>query len=1023
MTLTNQAFVGRDAEMAALRRMLDATADGQGCAAVVSGEAGMGKTMLVARFAGEAARSGAMVFRGGAAASRLEPFDAIAAALAGALPEGTFGAVESVQFSQVLAFDVTGALLAKSSASAGGEIPGNFAPTLSAVQDFVRDSLGGRRGGESASLGRLEWGKFKILIEGGNNVQLAAAFSGGEHPSMRSMLREASARIERSFRAVVDAGGEGCDLAQMVNELDALSNAKFTVRRDLAGVRLEGERVRMADAVLNALASIADKRPVVAVVEDLHWADESSAFVFGYLARNAADVKLMLVGTWRPSEGGAFLSELAALRNVGTAIEIDLSKLDRKGVEGILAARFPMNDFPTAFAEGLHAKCEGNPFFVSELLNQIAADGHISESGGVHSLSEGTLTIPDTLESVVMGRLEALGHGAMAMAEYVSCEGKAFVKELALSNPSIADPVPALADLCSRGILVRSDAGFAFSHALFQEIIYKGLAKRWRPAHHKSLGEYYERTCGSDLGAAAYELARHFSETSEHGKAYNYCRAAGERAESSYAVEQAIYFNLKALEMMPLAHIDAASRADGESSIRERLGDSYTLAGEWESGLSSYARAMELEGEPLRIADLRRKIAGLFERQGEYDKSRAECDEGLIALGGTNSVEKARLVLSRGWTWLRTGEYAKATDDFAAGLAVASTIGDSGEIAYAHHSIGTVLLYRENYPDSLGHLGKALEMRERQGDIKGASRTLNNLGMVYSELGHFDRALESYERSLDMMRKTGDKNNQGNLAVNMGMTYSDIGDLDKALKCTLEGYSVAKRVGDKSGCGTALNNLGNIYFDLGQTDKSMENYLLALSLRKEIGDQYGTAMTILNMADQHLQDGDLHKARECFGESTRLFGEIGEKRGLSHAHTGLVDLSLAEGDAVSAEGHARKALAISVEIGARFEEAMSHHSLGHVFRLRKETARASEEYEKAAELFRAVKGIKDLAKVLYHHGLALLEGGEMERGAALISEARRRFEKMGMRAWLAKSSAQSGDDVSTAKAGETEVKK
>ena len=81
MTLTNQAFVGRDAEMAALRRMLDATADGQGCAAVVSGEAGMGKTMLVARFAGEAARSGAMVFRGGAAASRLEPFDASACAL------------------------------------------------------------------------------------------------------------------------------------------------------------------------------------------------------------------------------------------------------------------------------------------------------------------------------------------------------------------------------------------------------------------------------------------------------------------------------------------------------------------------------------------------------------------------------------------------------------------------------------------------------------------------------------------------------------------------------------------------------------------------------------------------------------------------------------------------------------------------------------------------------------------------------------------------------------------------------
>lgn len=1004
-------MVGRDAELAALANHLERASDGRGGAVVVSGEAGLGKTTLVEAFKEKAIASKAIVLSGGASADRLDPFHAVSKALAGALSAPLFETLEQKAFSSVLAFDAAGSLLAKSSTvEKGNRGPEAFAAMLAAVQGFVRDSFGADQRGGPKGLGRLECGDSKILVEGSENLSLAAVFAGGEHPDMRARLGEAAKRLGGPFGTMLASGAkEAGALAPLQKELDALSKASFTVRKDLSSVRLEGERVRIADRVLNELAAISSERTVAVVLEDMHWADESSLFVFGYLARNMPGRRILVLATARPGEGAAFEKALGRLREEKAVSEIRLGRVTGQDIRDIVDAQLRGNDFPQGFVEGLAAKCEGNPFFVTELLRQMVASGKVVADGPGFRLAGEGYDIPDSLEAVVQGRLESLTHGAMALAEYASCIGREFGAAVALSGQAMADAGNALAELQSRGIVVAGEATMAFSHALFQEIVYKGLAPRWRSAHHRSIGEYYERAHQGRLSDVAYELARHFSETGENEKAYAYCRSAGEKAAASYAAEQAIFFNSRALARLPLAKAEGPDRTMAEIDILDKLGEAYTLVGEYGKGLDSYSKALALVTGARERADLHRKIANVYERQSEYDRSRAECDAGLELLGETDCSERARLLLARGWTWLRTGEYGKAGEDFAAGLGVSLSVGDEREVSYAHHSIGTVALYLEKYPEAVEHLGAALEMRERLGDENGASKTLNNLGMVYSELGDFDKALGAYERSLALMKKIGDKNNLGSLAINMGMTLSDLGEVERALSYTLEGCEAAKRVGDKYGMGTALNNIGNFYFDLGVPNKALEYYRQALALRTEVGDQYGQAMTLLNIGDECLDTGDSEKALEHYERSIGIFSEIGEKRGLAHVYTSLVELYLKLGKAGTAEEYGRKALAICLEIGARFEEAMSRHMLALVLGGRKDYGAAEEEFGESVAIYEEVKGNKDLAKVYYDYGRMLAAKGDNAGARDLLERARPMFERMGMKAWVAKCDSVSGD--------------
>jgi len=527
-------LIGRDGELDSLKRSLEQAGEGKGSFQLLSGEPGIGKTRLLDEFLEHARSQGLNILCGTAAADRLHPFLIFSRALEGVVDRPLFQEEVETSFSQVLAVDTNGLLIAKASSMKEEMDADIFAAMFSAVQSFVADSF--EQAGEARSgLGRLEYGNLSILIEYGRNMFLTAVFEGREHEQMKTTLKGTLRQIEDEHHKMLETWGGDVDKAAPVQlMLEELAAKSFTVKRDPESVDIENERTRIANTVLEELRSLTKKGPLLLVLEDLHWADESSLFVLGYLARNLAPERILVVGTSRPGESVPFENALETMDDEAVVEIIELKALGPGSVNDIIEAVYSPNDFPAEFKDGLVERCQGNPFFVLEILRQMQYDDNIGVMDGVHHLLTRDYALPDSLEGVVYRRLDALEPDAMALSEFASCIGREFECQAILSLDSIPDPDGAFESAQEHKLLIRNNGSGEFLHAIYQTVIYQDLGDRWKTTYHRSLGRYYENVCGDDTDSVIYELARHYSRSNEKAKGYGYSRRAGIKAEGTY---------------------------------------------------------------------------------------------------------------------------------------------------------------------------------------------------------------------------------------------------------------------------------------------------------------------------------------------------------------------------------------------------------------------------------------------------------------------------------------------------------
>jgi tetratricopeptide (TPR) repeat protein len=981
--MPERAFVGRVAEVGRLGDSLSRAASGHGSAVVISGEPGIGKSTLVAEAVVRAKAMGFNVSSGAASKDSMRPFLVFSGALSTLTEEQLFEPDERAGFSSVFALDAsTGQVVAKAAKVGREGISAEiFSGMLSAVQSFIGDSF---KEGEG-SLGRLEQGDSKILIERACGLSIAAIIEGTDSPEMRAAVKGAADEILREPDSIQAA-------------LDTLAGKRFTVRKSLEGMKLESERLRIANRILDVLQASAVRKPLFVVLEDIQWADESSLFALRYVARNIAGSKILLLATARPSEGAGCEKTVAAMKEDGSVKEIALTGLDLAGVRGMVDSALPGNDLPAAFHERLHSDCAGNPFFISELLRQMLADGAIALDGGKYRMARDDYTMPSSVGQVVSRRLESLDEDAMALAEYASCVGREFPTSVALSAPSLEYPAASLEKLAAAGIVTVEGEASEFSHALFQAAVYDSLAPRWRSAHHRSIGEHYEAAHASRIDDVLYELARHFTKANEPAKAVAYSVRAAARAESSLAVEQAIAFYEGAIAMA----LGRASLTGSLAGVRERLGDLYALAGKHPEAIAAYESEFASTCEARFRARLKRKTAEVHIKVGEFPKAEADCKAGVEALAGEHCGEEARIICVLGGMCDKTGDYDRGIALLKEGMALAEKLGDRVELAHALHGLGGLYLSRSRFPEAIECLSKALEIRRGLGAQMDVSKTLNNLGVAHWYVGDLDKALVALGESLDIKEKHGDKQGIATAYSNLGMIRRNKGDLAMALDYHRRSLEMKRKMGDKYGIGNSLHNIGVTCEDLGDWDGALASHNEGLELRAKIGDKNGVANSYNSIGLVYGLMGHLEKALEYQRESLELATQIDYKRIIIHSRLGIANADMDLGRMDEAWEMVGKALEMAVAIGAKREEAMSRQAVGAVLRLRRDLSGARVELDKAEALLRASDAKSTLAVMLCEKEALLKASGDSAGARAALTEALGLFESSGMRHWVGK---------------------
>jgi adenylate cyclase len=658
-----------------------------------------------------------------------------------------------------------------------------------------------------------------------------------------------------------------------IAEVDAAAAAPFFARllglpvdHEIATLEPEAFRRRLHDAFRLWLAGLAGAKPLVLVLEDVHWADASSLALTAELAHFARDNAILLVLVGRP-EARAEIERLAE----GVAFaSIELGPFDRKAITHLAEALLG-GTVPRRLVSFVERRTSGNPLFVQQLLRALRDSDALtlSESGWTIRRGWDARRLPPTIEGVLAARIDLLPRQAAALLQTASVIGRRARVDLlaAVAGELMTDE--GLEELVRSGFLDRvhgdGEPVVVFHHALAQDAAYSRLLRRRRRELHLRVADAAEALFGS--GDHVIDLLARHLYLGESPKARDYLIRAGRRARDLFANEAAILHFTRALELVPDDH-----------ETRLSLADVQELVGEYEQAYDSYRWVRDATN------DVRawRGLAASLRRRGDYVAALETVDE-AFANPALATTDLAALWLEAGWSRYNMGRIEEAIDVLEAGIVASAeenaTLGD----LFAHLAHAEILASK--FGDALAHAQQARALLERHGDLRGVATATRVLGDAHRLRGELDEAAESLRAGLQIAERIGSVEEIGACLINLGAAEQARGALDEAIACDRRAAEEFERVGHGSGRAIAYSNLGFKLANAGAYEEAIEMCERARAVAEAIGSYLTLAEISDTLALVELRRGHSAAAATRAEEAAEQFLKLGSNRRASEVLT------------------------------------------------------------------------------------------------------------------------------------------
>ncbi len=569
----------------------------------------------------------------------------------------------------------------------------------------------------------------------------------------------------------------------------------------------EQEKRRLFAALTQYFLNRAATCPLLLIVEDVHWSDDTSMEFLHYLARRCVTHPLLVLLTYRSDEVRSSLRHwLAQLDREHLAQEEALTRLTRSDTDAMLRAIFDLQrPVPVETLDALYGLTEGNPFFIEEILKSLIATGGIFYAHGAWDRKPlGELHIPRSIQDAVQQRSDHLSASARQVLILAAVAGRRFDFAVLqqLTHHDEQQLLLLMKELMAVQLVVEESADqFAFRHALTRQVVYAQLLVRERQTLHRRIAETMEHLYAGALEAHLADLAYHFYEAGLWEKALEYAEQAGERAQRLYAPRAAIEQYTRALNaahQLALAPSSALYRARGQA---------YETLGEFERACRDYEQALE------------------------------------VAHSAHDGVAEWQSVIDLGFLWAgrdyqQTGVYFRRAIDLARALA------DPNLLAHSLNRLGNWHLNAGQALEALRCHQEALLTFRGLHDRHGLAETLDLLGMANLLNSDLLQSTADYRQAVELFRETDNRqglvSSLGTLVICSSGNYSTLMEvrvvtsLADVVSQGETARSLAREIGQRSGEAFTLICLGTCLGPRGEYAQALELLQESLHIAKEI---------------------------------------------------------------------------------------------------------------------------------------------------------------------------------------------
>ena len=350
--------------------------------------------------------------------------------------------------------------------------------------------------------------------------------------------------------------------------------------------------VRMLRELTDALEALTAARPLVLVLEDLHWSDRATLAWLAYMARRRDPAHVLILITYRPVEllGPAHPLGplLAELRLLPQCAELVLGTLSPPAVAAYLTQRGAVTPLPASLIRRVHQRTSGHPLFLAALVDELARHQHLERTGDAGGSQEALAvlseSLPLSLRQYIEQHLAQLSAADQALLEAASVAGSTFA--VAAVAAGVAHPSETLElrytafarqgqFLRARGTETWPDgtvtACYQFRHAVYHEVVYARVSAGHRVRLHQQIGARKEAGYGAQVRQIAAELAVHFARGQDARRAVRYLHYAGENALQRSAYQEAITHLRHGLEVL-MTLPETPERTQAELTVLTTLG-------------------------------------------------------------------------------------------------------------------------------------------------------------------------------------------------------------------------------------------------------------------------------------------------------------------------------------------------------------------------------------------------------------------------------------------------------------------
>lgn len=618
------------------------------------------------------------------------------------------------------------------------------------------------------------------------------------------------------------------------HELPHLVPALAAAGRPASGSRV-GSKYMLLEEISEYVRTAARDRLLVIVLDDVQWADSASWDMLEFLVGQLGSEHLLICLTIRAEEmQGETLERRRRLSRNERFRELTLSRLARDELKQWLQAAFHRQEIGRELLAFLYHHTEGNPLFVVQVLRTLVEEGsiwHDRDHWEWRPVSE--LRLPVAITDLISRRLSRLSPKAQAVLTTVAVIGREFDLDLAIEAK--AGTEAELLDVIDEGMrasvlqptAARGGDRYAFAHVLMAEVLTESVNARRLRRMHEQVAQAMERLTPDAIA----EIATHFDRGGIGNKAYEYAMLAAERARLVYAHQESADFlriaERNATSAAQLAEVRVRRAEVAESVGRyEEAEEMCDLAIEWFTGQGENRRA-------LMLRRMRERVRALLGQPNT--KTLEHClalDAEALSHGFDD--ERVSLLTMISQTYGRLGDRVEAERVAVECVRIAQQLGDPLRLAESLNRLG-ITLAQEEPERAIEHYQRALDLFEHAGDLVGQARCRNNIGIVYSSLGKWQRATDELTSSMALARSAGTPEHVGTAGINLGVAHLKCGDFERARELFGEALAIFAAQKSTERQLYALYNLAHLDRERGEYASARELYDVVLGIARGIG--------------------------------------------------------------------------------------------------------------------------------------------------------------------------------------------